>query len=115
MFGNTQGYAVLGSTKGGSLITLITRHLSNYASNDSKNKVLSNKTFQQLLYPIQREIHNAQRGNQTMEIVNRALGYDQVLREILILEFLISIPDFSKVAKNSKILETILEILDATK
>ena len=79
VYGNTQGYAVSGSKKGGSLITLITNHLSNCAINDPTNKILSNKTFQQLLYPVQREIHNLQGGNQTMEIVNRSLGFDLYL------------------------------------
>ena len=79
IYGNTQGYAVNGTDEGGSLIELITKHLSNYAINDSKNKVLSNKTFQQLLYPVQRAIHNSQGGNQSMEIVNRSLGFDLYL------------------------------------
>ena len=79
VYGNTQGYAVSGSKKGGSLITLITKHLSNYAINDSHTKILSSKTFQQLLYPVQTAIHNSHGGNQSMEIVNRSLGFDLYL------------------------------------
>ena len=75
IYGNAQGYAVGDSKSGGSLITLITKHLSHYAINDSKNHILSEKTFEELLYPVQTALHNSKYGNQTMEITKRLLGY----------------------------------------
>ena len=82
IYGNTQGYGVSGSEKGGSLITTMSNYLMQCVGKNEKSKeknkkgILSRKTFHQLLNPIKIELHRKQGGNQTVEINDTLLGYD---------------------------------------
>ena len=87
-YGNTQGYGVNGSVKGGSLIRPLTKELvhkvkrhkdsnSNNKNNDNKNKDTNNvlsKPFLQLLQPVERKVHKEQLGNGLLEITMRLSG-----------------------------------------
>ena len=74
IYGNTPGFSVLSSRdSNGTLIGPIAKHLN---VNDN---VLKSKTFQQLLNPVKRDVHQQSGGNQTVEINDTILGYDLYL------------------------------------
>ena len=74
IYGNTSGFSTFGSEEsGGSLISPLSNHL-----NVSEN-VLKKRTFQQLLHPVQVEVHKNSGGNQNVQIYDTTLGYDLYL------------------------------------
>ena len=63
VYGNTLGFSVAADEEGGSLITLISKYLSQCV--DYQNGILlQQKTFEQLLTPIKADLHKQELGNQ---------------------------------------------------
>ena len=74
VFGNTIRYGVSGGSKTGSLITQLHLTFERYIL--TKRNVFKEKTFQQLLNPIKKELHKEQYGNQVLQIQDTLLGID---------------------------------------
>ena len=70
--GNTRGYSVSGSDKGGSLIGEIEKTFDKYIT--KKSDIFNKKTFQQLFNPIKKSLHTNQFGNKIIDFRDTWVG-----------------------------------------